>query len=56
MRFVLECVVCGKQVRSPGGWDPAKLEEMVELMDEMGLVCRECKGTVTARCDYSGVR
>lgn len=49
MKFVIECLVCGNQTESPEGRDPAKLEEMIEVMDAMDLVCRRCQGPITAR-------
>ena len=54
MRFVIECVNCGNRNESPEGRDPAKLEEAVELIDEMGLACRKCDGEVTMRIAEGG--
>jgi hypothetical protein len=49
MRFVIECLVCGNSTESPEWRDPAELEEMIALMDEMELVCGRCQGPITAR-------
>lgn len=49
MRFVMECVNCGSRVESPEGRDPAMLEEIISVMDDMELVCRKCQGPVTVR-------
>ena len=54
MRFVMECVSCGNARESSEGRDPAKLEEAIALIDEMGLVCRECHGEVTMRIAEGG--
>jgi len=54
MRFVMECVNCANRVESPEGRDPAKLQEAVELIDEMGLRCRECHGELTMRVGEEG--
>ena len=54
MRFVMECVGCGNQHESPEGRDPTRLEEAIELIDEMGLVCRKCGGEVTMRVHAAG--
>jgi hypothetical protein len=49
MTFVIECLVCGNSKESPEGRDPAKLEEIIAVMDEMELVCRQCDGPITVR-------
>ena len=54
MRFVMECVNCGNLQESPEGRDPAKLEEAIELINAMGIVCRKCEGEVTMRVAEGG--
>lgn len=49
MTFVIECLVCGNSKESPEGRDPAMLEEIISVMDDMELVCRKCQGPVTVR-------
>lgn len=49
MTFVIECLVCGNSKESPEGREPAKLEEIIAVMDEMELVCRRCQGPITVR-------
>jgi hypothetical protein len=51
MRFVVECVVCGRSVTTREEMDPARLEEAIELVDGVGCVCRACGGGVTVRTD-----
>jgi len=55
MRFVMECVFCGSRRESPEGRDPAELEELLDVVDELELVCRECEGGVTVRVAEEGV-
>jgi hypothetical protein len=47
----MECVNCGNRVVSPEGRWPDDLQEVVRLIDQIGLRCRECHGEVTARID-----
>jgi len=54
MRFVMECVCCGSRTESPEGRDPIALEEMIELVDEMSLVCRKCDGSMAVRVAEGG--
>jgi hypothetical protein len=49
MTFVIECLLCGISKESPEGRDPARLEEIISVMDEMELVCRRCEGPITVR-------
>jgi hypothetical protein len=51
MRFVMECVNCGNRVESPEGRDPKLLEEAIEVVDEMELVCRHCEGALAFRTE-----
>lgn len=54
MRFRIECMECGNAQESPEGRDPTKLEEANDLIDQMGLLCRECHGPVTMRLAEGG--
>ena len=55
MRFVIECVNCGNARESPEGREPGNLEAAIEVVDQMGLACRECHGEVTVRVAKGGV-
>ena len=49
MTFVIECLVCRNTIESPEGRDPAELEDVIAVMDEMEFVCRWCQGPITVR-------